>query len=180
MSFVQSIHLLLQCSIHWCNGLSAVAMFHLPLQCSVCRCNVSAAPSTALHCNTTHPLPLQRNMALFHCNTFSSSMQHNSVSHCNTCLPPLQCNWVSHCNTLIPLQCSASTGKYCCTLCAIYPPAIAMFSSCCNTSLIATQLGLPFQHSHPPLQHSCCNALSFPQVEGQLTIDIRAGCHILG
>ena len=102
-----------------CNVPSTGAMVYPPLQCSVCCCNVSAAPSTALHCNTMHPLPLQRNMAFFHCNTFSSFMQHNSVPHCNTCLPPLQCNWVSRCNTLVPLQRSASTGKYCCTLCAI-------------------------------------------------------------
>ena len=126
-----------------CNVPSTGAMVYPPLQCSVCCCNVSAAPSTALHCNTMHPLPLQRNMAFFHCNTFSSFMQHNSVPHCNTCLPPLQCNWVSHCNTLVPLQHSASTGKYCCTLCAIYPSAIAMFSLHCNTSLIAMQVGLP-------------------------------------
>ena len=162
---MQSIHLLLQCSIHRCNGLSTIAMFQLlhrlpstATQCTLSHCNAtwlfSIATLSRPPCNTT-----QSPIATLTCNATGSPAATLS-SHCNTVCPQV--------NIVAPLSC------------AIYPSAIAMFSSHCNTFLIAMQLSLPFQHSHPPLQHSHCNTLSFPQVEGQLAIDICAGCHILG
>ena len=106
------------------------------LQCSVRRCNVSAAlSSTVLHCNATHPLPLQRNrMQPGPVATFSSATIATQVGlPLQHTRPPLQHNpTLSHCNAVHP------TGKY------------------CNPSAVAT-LSRPLQRNPAPFR---CNGLS--------------------